>query len=75
MALNKIHSVRTIALVARELGEDEEWLADIAGEMEPEDGVIWVYSLDHDDDGVMALSRDGEDNLANLIAIHREAPE
>lgn len=74
MALNKTHSVRTIALVARELGEDEEWLADIAGEMEPEDGVIWVYSPDHND-GVMALTRDGEDNLANLIAIHRGAPE
>lgn len=74
MALNKIHSVRTIGLVAHELGEDEEWLADIAGEMEPEDGVIWVYSP-NDDDGVMAFSRDGEDNLANLIAIRRETPE
>lgn len=72
--INKVHSVRTIALVARELGEDEDWLADIAGEMEPEDGVIWVYSPD-DEDGVIAFSRDGEDNLTNLIATHREAPE
>lgn len=72
--VNKIHSVRTIALVARELGEDEHWLGNIAGEMDPEDGLIWVYSPDSEE-GVMAFSRDGEDNLANLIAIHRKASE
>ena len=44
MHINKIHAVQTITLVARELGEDEDWLADIATEMEPEDGLIWVYS-------------------------------
>lgn len=32
----------TLAHVAAELGEDEDWLFDIIGEMEPEDGVIWV---------------------------------
>ena len=30
MQVNKVHSVRTLALVARELGEDADWLADIA---------------------------------------------
>ena len=42
---NKIHHVFTIDRVASDLGENEEWLADIANEMEPEDGLIWVYNL------------------------------
>ncbi|TIS17836.1 MAG: hypothetical protein E5X07_33560 [Mesorhizobium sp.] len=39
----KVYRVTTIARVAAELGEDEKWLSDIAGEMEPEDGLIRVY--------------------------------
>ena len=70
MHINKIHSVRTIALVARKLDEDEDWLAEIAIEMEPEDGMIWVYGPDHED-GVMAFSEFGIESLQNLIAIHR----
>lgn len=69
--VNKIHAVRTIGLVARELGEDAERLADIATEIEPEDGLIWVYGPG-DDDAVMAFSDDGVDNLVNLIEIHRQ---
>jgi len=30
MQVNKVHSVRTLALVAKDLGEDADWLADIA---------------------------------------------
>ena len=44
MQRNKVHSVRTISLVASELGETEEWLHEIAEEMDTEDGLIWVYS-------------------------------
>ena len=69
--INKVHSVRTIALIARELNKQEDWLADIATEMEPEDGLIWVYSPDHED-AIMAFTRDGVENLINLIDIHRE---
>jgi hypothetical protein len=39
---NKVHSVTTIARVAIELGVDEDWLWDVAYQMEPEDGLIWV---------------------------------
>ena len=66
---NKVHSVTTIARVAIELGVDEDWLRDIAGEMEPEDGLIWVYGTD--DDGVMAFSDFGIENLKELVRIHR----
>lgn len=68
--VNKIHHIKTIALVAHELGEDEDWLFDIVDEMEPEDGVIWVYDVAHPD-GVIAFSDFGIENLENLIAIHR----
>ena len=36
------------------LGEDEEWLWDVANEMDQEDGLIWVYGPG--DDGVMAFT-------------------
>ena len=70
MQVNKVHSVRTLALVASDFGEDVDWLADIAIDLEPEDGLIWVYDPEHPD-GTMALSQFGIEALCNLIAIHR----
>jgi hypothetical protein len=43
MHVNKVSLVKTINLVAKDLGEDEDWLVDVVIEMEPEDGAIWVY--------------------------------
>lgn len=40
-----VHHVTTIERVADGMGEDEEWLHDVANEMEIEDGVIWVYGV------------------------------
>ena len=37
---NKVDHVTTITRVAIELDVDEDWLWDIAGEVEPEDGLI-----------------------------------
>ena len=71
MHINKIHAVQTITLIARELGEDEDWLAGIAAEMEPEDGLIWVYTAEHED-GIMAFTEFGVESLRNLIAIYRD---
>ena len=39
--VNKVHHVTTIAQVAKDLGEDEDWLRDVANEMEIDDGVVW----------------------------------
>lgn len=72
MQRNKVHSVRTIGLVASELGETEEWLHEIADEMDTEDGLIWVYSPENPD-GVIAFSDDGVRSLLELIAVHRAA--
>lgn len=72
MQVNKVSRVRTIDRVAKDLGEDVDFLFDVAIEMEPEDGLIWVLSLD--DESVMAFTDDGVDNLVDLIKIHRETP-
>ena len=65
MHVNKVSHVKTINLVAKDLGEDEDWLFDVAMEMEPEDGVIWVYGVG--DEGVMAFTDFGIESLIELI--------
>jgi hypothetical protein len=45
MHVNKVHRVTTINRVVEDLGEDEDWLRDVANEMEIEDGAIWVSSV------------------------------
>jgi hypothetical protein len=70
MHLNKIAYITTLAIVARDLGEDEDWLRELSGEMEPEDGVIWVLGVG--EDGGPAFSDYGIESLQNLIEIHRE---
>jgi hypothetical protein len=72
MHINKVSHVKTINLVAKELGESEDWLFDVATEMEPEDGVIWVYGVG--DDGVMAFTDFGIENLIELIKIYKDDP-
>jgi len=48
-------------------------LHEIAIEMEPEDGRIWVYGVN--DEGLMAFTRFGVENLRELLQIHRENAE
>ena len=72
MHTNKVSRVRTIDRVAKDLGEDVDFLFDIAMEMETEDGVIWVLGLD--DESVIAFTDFGVDSLVELIKVHREMP-
>ena len=72
MHVNKVHHVTTITRVAEILGEDEDWLHDVANEMDVEDGVIWVYGVG--EDGVMALTDFGIETLTELIRMHKENP-
>ena len=64
-----ITRVFTIARVAEMLGEDEDWLQEIAMEMEPEDGYLWISGID--DITMPGFTSDGIENLKELIAIHR----
>ena len=67
--INKVSSVKTINLVAKELGESEDWLYDVAAEMETEDGLIRVYGIG--EDSVMAFTDFGIESLIELIQIHK----
>ena len=72
MHVNKVHHVTTINRVASDLGENEDYLSDVPNEMDIEDGVIWVYGVG--DDGVMAFTDFGIENLIDLIKIYKEDP-
>src|SRR5271163_1931406 len=69
--VNKVSHVFTLSHVAEMLGEDEEWLFEVAEEMDTEDGQLWVVGVG--EDGVMAFTDDGIENLKNLIQIHKAA--
>jgi hypothetical protein len=47
-------------------------LADVANEMEIEDGVIWVYGVG--EDGIMAFTDFGIENLIELIKMYKDDP-
>jgi hypothetical protein len=73
MHINKVSHVKTISLVAKELGESEDWLYDdVAAEMETEDGLIRVYGVG--EDSVMAFTDFGIESLIELIKIHKNDP-
>ena len=72
MHVNKVSRVKTINLVAKELGESEDWLYDLADEMETEDGLIRVYGIG--EDSVMAFTDFGIESLIELIKIHKNDP-
>ena len=71
--VNKVHHVTTIARVAAMLGEDEDWLCDVAMEMDQEDGLIWVYGPG--DDGVMAFTDFGIETLRELVETYKAHPD
>jgi hypothetical protein len=73
MHVNKVHHVTTINRVAQELGEDEDWLWDVANEMEIEDGCIWVYGIG--EDGILAFTDFGIENLRELVKIYKDSPD
>lgn len=68
-----IATVYTIAHVARMLGEDEDWLADVAIELFPEDGCLHIVGTD--EHGCTGFTADGIENLKQLIAEMRANPD
>jgi hypothetical protein len=65
-------AVFTIARVAAMLGEDEDWLSDVALEMDPEDGRMAVYGVN--DEGTTGFTSFGIENLKELIEMHKADP-
>ncbi len=72
MHVNKVHHVTTINRVAKGLGENEDWISEVANQMDVEDGVIWVYGVS--EDGMMAFTDFGIANLVDLIRIYKNDP-
>ena len=66
LTMAAIAHVFTIGYVANLLGEDEDWLYDLSIDMFPEDGCLWVYGVG--EDGVPAFTKDGIENLRQIIA-------
>ena len=62
-------SVFTISRVAAMLGEDEDWLQDIASQMEPEDGCLIVWGTG--DQSTTAFTRQGVEYLERLVKDRR----
>ena len=71
LILAAISAVFTIGYVANMLGEDEDWLYELSIDMFPEDGCLRVHGVG--EDGVTAFTRDGIDNLRQIIADERAA--
>jgi|1185.fasta_scaffold221398_1 hypothetical protein len=65
-------AVFTIARVAAMLGEDENWLSDVALEMDPEAGRLTVYGVS--DESTTGFTSFGIENLKELIEIHKADP-
>ena len=65
-----ISAVFTIGYVATLLGANEDWIFDLSISM-PEDGCLWVHGVG--EDGVPAFTRDGIENLRQIIADERAA--
>jgi hypothetical protein len=70
--VNKVNRVTTITRVAEQLGEDEDWLRDVASEMEIEDSVIWVHRVG--EDGALAFTDFGTESLIELIKMYKDNP-
>ena len=62
-------SAFTISRAAELLGEDEELLWEVATEMEPEDGMLWIHGTG--DQETIAFTQRGLENLRELIAEYK----
>jgi len=55
------------------LGENEDWLWEVATEMDQEDGLIWVYGPG--DESAMAFTDFGIETLTGIIEIYKADPD
>jgi hypothetical protein len=64
-AMAAIAHVFTIRRVAQILGRDEDLLWDLSDQLEPEDGVLWVYDIDGIE--TLAFSDAGIETLREIV--------
>jgi hypothetical protein len=61
----------TLARVAQILNEDEQLLWDLAVNMDPEDGCLWIYGADEQE--MVAFTDRGLECLQELLAEYRRS--
>ena len=66
MQRNKVHHVYTVQRVAKDLSVDEELIHELTLGLQREDGVIWVYGVDYDDQ-TLAFTNEGVEEVRLLI--------
>jgi IS66 C-terminal element len=71
LAVAAISAVFTIGYVAKQLGEDEDWLHELSISMFPEDGCLYVYGVG--EDGVTAFTEYGIECLKQIVDDERAA--
>ena len=62
------HAV-TISRAAELLGEDEELLWEVATDMEPEHGCLWIHDIGEQQ--TIAFTDHGLENLQELVSEHK----
>jgi hypothetical protein len=62
------HAV-TISRAAKLLGEDEELLWELATDMEPEDGCLWIHDIGEQQ--TIAFTNRGLENLQERVSEHK----
>jgi hypothetical protein len=62
--------VVTIRHAAELLGEDEELLWDVATDMEPERGCLWIHDIN--DQQTVAFTSEGMDYLREMIPQYKQ---
>jgi hypothetical protein len=67
MQRNKVHHVYTVERVAKDLGVSEDLIHELTLGLEPEDGVIWIYGVDYDDQ-TLAFTNKGVEEVRLLLA-------
>jgi hypothetical protein len=60
-----ISHIFTIRRAAQILGRDEDILWDLSDQLEPEDGMLWVYDIDGVE--ILAFTGNGLDALREII--------
>ena len=60
-----ITHVFTIRRAAQILGRDEDMLWGLSDQLEPEDGMLWVYDIDGVE--ILAFTNDGIETLREII--------
>jgi hypothetical protein len=68
-----ITHVFTIRRAAQILGRDEQLLWDLSDQLEPEDGVLWIYDLDSVE--TLAFTDFGIENLREIIRDQIDRPK